>query len=540
MIDRWSEDVNIGGGLSEVAHDDSLEGKGTATEPLKAIKRDYLKYNDIRANNTTLAPHSWNAINIVGGGNISIPNAQKEGDIVTVVGRHDETTTINFNSVYRDNDKAYLTQRGEILTFVADSNLKWFVMEVFENLYRSVYTLSSNGTIKRNSFVFIIGGANFSIELAQRNGDYTKVINNQPYKIVTVNGTKIKPYGIMEFIYNNGWKPINSIGNDTQKYVSTNYGIDKSDVFERYILQSISNNATLHLPDADDAKQKRIVVNVKASWFYYAIVFDASVPTEYKMYDGWTYTFIAYNGAWILVEKHEPCPIQAQKNMYHPIMSNLNVKYLFNPIADESSGFMIRRDLSQTVGIINGVGVCGKCISLKGVSNKTRLSDRIYIDRRSFIISGWIKMTNDSGGQTKYFWGSSDSGNNNNTLHIGYRNDRTFRIGFYGNDVNFRVPTRLEYPNRKNKWTFFAVGHDTKTQETHLYIDGSYLGIKKHTKGQYNGYFNTINGWRSGGELDGFMSSLRVYNTWRDSNFNKDIHTILSEIYLFEKGLFIE
>jgi len=186
-------------------------------------------------------------------------------------------------------------------------------------------------------------------------------------------------------------------------------------------------------------------------------------------------------------------------------------------------------------------------IGVRGTGYFCKKNDRYYLSdngwslgKRSFAFSFWIKVDTNVENSTDnvYILGNTNSGENNKALHIGWRNDSTFTVAFYSNDVNFTLSDKHKFSNNRNKFVHVFVSHNTVNKHSTLWINGDFVGDKGHNGGQFLDNWNMIFGVRDSSACVGIISQTRV---WISNSQNQDITNItnnaVQNIYNNEKKM---
>jgi hypothetical protein len=132
----------------------------------------------------------------------------------------------------------------------------------------------------------------------------------------------------------------------------------------------------------------------------------------------------------------------------------------------------------------------------------------INLMNSSFTMETWAKR-NSTGGSFNALFGQG-SGSTDQGLHIGFRNDNTFTLAFYGDDLN----TSTTYTDLN--WHHWSVTYDAAINEQKIYLDGT-LVASRISGADYNGFGNLFLGktaW-GGDNFNGNMDEVRIWNVAR-------------------------
>ena len=158
----------------------------------------------------------------------------------------------------------------------------------------------------------------------------------------------------------------------------------------------------------------------------------------------------------------------------------------------------------------NDEGIDGKCTFIMP-NTKHTLDGAIDLNDKSFIFSWWWKGdTNSGGNDNAYMLGNTVTGTAHKTLHIGYRDNDTFTIAFYADDVNINLGNGFKHSDIKNKWTHFLIHHNKSNKKSGLYINGTPLGAGTHSQ-NYQAGFNLMGGYGNTSRMQGKFSQTRLY-----------------------------
>jgi hypothetical protein len=138
----------------------------------------------------------------------------------------------------------------------------------------------------------------------------------------------------------------------------------------------------------------------------------------------------------------------------------------------------------------------------------TRISanslSHVNLANKSFIVSAWIRVEKVK--NSNYFLGNQDSGTNQKSLHIGFRNDSKFTLAFYTADVDWDYNQNDAVGDMVHVCLF----HDTNSLKSELFINGVSYGEKTHSKA-YLSDLSLIGGATNSARFDGWISELRVF-----------------------------
>ncbi|MHC4181036.1 MAG: LamG-like jellyroll fold domain-containing protein, partial [Planctomycetota bacterium] len=119
-----------------------------------------------------------------------------------------------------------------------------------------------------------------------------------------------------------------------------------------------------------------------------------------------------------------------------PPTAGLLGKWTFDDgTADDSSGN------GRHGALENGASVVSGALALDGDDDRVTVAGPFPIIDTSFTLAVWAKRDNTSG---DYIFGQGDGKGTRNTLHIGFRDDNTFTIAFWGADLNYDSDTAKE------------------------------------------------------------------------------------------------
>jgi len=125
----------------------------------------------------------------------------------------------------------------------------------------------------------------------------------------------------------------------------------------------------------------------------------------------------------------------------------------------------------------------------------------ISLSGRPFTIAFWAKRTK-SGEQwiVSQGYGLEAKG-----LHVGFRDNTTFTLGFWNDDLNVTIPA-------DNEWHHWAVTFDPSTNVQQVYRDGALVGHRVSKKDlQSSGYLNIGRRFDRTGYFGGGLDDLRLY-----------------------------
>jgi hypothetical protein len=139
---------------------------------------------------------------------------------------------------------------------------------------------------------------------------------------------------------------------------------------------------------------------------------------------------------------------------------------------------------------------------------KTYTNYKWNMNKRSFVFSFWVKAY--EGVNNMYSLGNDISGTNRKSLHVGWRDGDTFTLAFYASDVNWDSPNGINRGDTIDKWFHYVVAHNTTTKKSKLFINGQFVSEKTHS-GQYESYFNMINGTQNTERTKSKISNIRLF-----------------------------
>lgn len=181
-------------------------------------------------------------------------------------------------------------------------------------------------------------------------------------------------------------------------------------------------------------------------------------------------------------------------------------------------------------------GVNRKCINVWDMNERVGISN-VDLNRKSFGISYWVKIDSvRESSRSFYQLGNTNSGSRNIALHIGWRNNDTFTIAFYANDVNFSLQNQHKASNfvGKDKWVHVGLAHNASNKKSKLWINGHYYGEEQHRNGNYQSNLNLLFGKMNTTRMSGKISHLRIMVTTGNQGINWD----MSDFYKLEKPHF--
>ena len=210
-------------------------------------------------------------------------------------------------------------------------------------------------------------------------------------------------------------------------------------------------------------------------------------------------------------------------------LGNLSVAVLykdFSPIGSFSNKKMIYNNNTSQLAPASTRGINSSSFYLWGGTKNIITDGGFNLQDRSFLIGGWVNFESDANSSSSnYIFGSAGTNaSRNRMLHIGFRNDNTFTVAFYANDVNFPLPNDLKYSAIKNKWVYIYAYHNVTNHKSILFMNGNKIGEGTHANGNYQDYFNAVGYANRQTRIKGHISYMRVYI----SNPNQAITNISS------------
>jgi hypothetical protein len=122
-----------------------------------------------------------------------------------------------------------------------------------------------------------------------------------------------------------------------------------------------------------------------------------------------------------------------------------------------------------------------------------------------------MEVAADKGASTSYLFGNDNGGGNDQTLHIGYNNDSSFKFAMYGDDLNYSSPVAFLPPIVPHLWTMKLATNRLQT----LYLNSAQLTTR--TAGNFltgtgltSGRVGRANG---GNQYLGDIAEVLVFNT---------------------------
>ncbi len=165
--------------------------------------------------------------------------------------------------------------------------------------------------------------------------------------------------------------------------------------------------------------------------------------------------------------------------------------------------------------------VYDRAVHFDGSSDYILTGNPLQLSNRSFSICFWARRART--GQNNYICGVGPAGNNNKSLHVGFRDTGVFTFAFWANDLD----TPGTYPDTNN-WHHWACTYDADSNDRRIYYDGSLVAQNVASTGLLTEgplYIGRAEfGENFGGDLDEFMvfgralSSNEVYGLCTRSN----------------------
>jgi len=115
-------------------------------------------------------------------------------------------------------------------------------------------------------------------------------------------------------------------------------------------------------------------------------------------------------------------------------------------------------------------------LDLDGNGDFLNCGDGIDIDNHDFSLSFWTKR---DGTGEDYAIGHTDSGGNNNQLHVGFRNGTRFTFAFWGNDMQYDNGGVCGDLVNYHHW---VCTFDATTRQQLLYLDGNTSPVDNETR----------------------------------------------------------
>ena len=415
----------------------------------------------------------------------------------------------------------------------------------FEDKTLKVVSYTANATVGNNEYAIVEGGNRYTIDQNAPDGTRWKLMNNLGansqflFQLGGINIESVLFGDVLDIVKVNGEIKYSLKGKGLRvKALTNSFSIPPSSRITMYRCTAQDTDLIVTLPSAWSTWKTFTIVNEGDRRKGNVVVKDpTSGKTHFVPESDGSLTFNSNaNGAWTIVNSH----LHTDRRIHSvdPFGFPFATKELFvscySLSGNGKSIYNIDDILPYHVDGFEGVDMSS--IRMKRAEKRYGISN-ISLDRKSFVISAWVRIDYSRGGTNEvYMFGNSNSGASNKALHIGWRDNNRITLAFYGNDVNWTLPSNF-YADKvvaKNKWIHLAFQHNAVTKKSKLWINGVNKGERTHPNGNYRSDISLLFGARNVAKLAGFVSNFRLFVTGGYNSINYDC----SRFYELERWYF--
>jgi hypothetical protein len=216
------------------------------------------------------------------------------------------------------------------------------------------------------------------------------------------------------------------------------------------------------------------------------------------------------------------------------LRNDLNDTVISGPLAGTGSGISFNTGNISTTTTYNVLAertIANGVLNFDGNDDYVSVPSGINLANQSFTIEFWAKRNNSN---AYNFIIGQGTGNMNDGLHIGFRDNNNFTFAFYGNDLDVNVPAAVD--GNYHHWSCVYVAGVSGT-DRFIYLDGVLVG-SDDANGDYTGTGELKIGSNPGGtqSFNGSLDEIRIWTTARtQAEVQNSMNNCLSGA---ESGLF--
>ena len=474
----------------------------------------------------------------------TLPNSTvNKGDLLTHDGSNQTILSVGSNG------QALLVDDSEV------SGLKW--VDLVNGM--SVKTVSSDGQLDNNTITIAKGGSNFTVDSNAPNSTRWRLVNRAGGGNAihyTLNGYVLET--LREFETLDIYKQDDEIllsplrGTSRITRITSDMTVRYSDKYTTIEALASNNDITITLPTSYLTEGRIHIKNVgDLERYNVKVVTNGSDSIDcledgtcdgVTIGEGSSYTVESNrNGAWNIIDSH----VVADRRLYHvnPFgysnLSNNDSDVLINQLGVKGRLYLFKDTANANILQLDAYqGVNRKSVNVWDMNEKVSISS-IGLNTKSFALSVWLKIDNvRESNKNFYFVGNHNTSfQRNQALHIGWRDNDTFTVGFYANDINIDLTSDYHANNfiGKDRWVHVGVKHDANNHKSKVWINGNVMGEEQHAHGSYGNVMDLLFGTMNVTRMSGKCSHFRILVTTGNQSISS---WDLSDFYKLEKLYF--